>query len=129
MGVRCRKCGFIMKDGMSQCPLCYEYIHPQRVLTPTTRFERITNADELTLYVDEGSFWGGFFLVFFLGFIGMIIAAAISKRKTTLGAMVCFIIDIVVFVAAVIYSIIYWNVVYSYLQLILEYIKNFGTPA
>ena len=50
---------------------------------------------------DEGSYWAGFALGFFLGLIGLIIAIAIDKSETKRGAVTGFIISIVISVVAV----------------------------
>ena len=50
---------------------------------------------------EEGSYWAGFALGFFLGLIGLIIAIAIDKSETKRGAVTGFIISIVISVVAV----------------------------
>ena len=108
MAKRCTKCGFILKDDAVQCPLCHQYAIVQTPVVPTTRISRITNNNDVILYVDDGSFLGGFLLYFFLNFIGLIIALAINKKKTTLGAVVAFIVFAVLTLASIVAMIVFY---------------------
>lgn len=46
------------------------------------------------VYEDEGSGVVGFILVFFLSWIGLIIAIVMKKRKTTKAAIITFIVEV-----------------------------------
>ena len=77
------------------CKSCLRYIPQSSIYCPNCG--RNPNARTNSRYDthNEGSFFLGFLLSFFMGFIGLLIALCIDKRKTKNGAICVFIIHII----------------------------------
>ncbi len=119
MSYRCPKCGLYLQQGVTQCPLCHEYLQPIQPVASTADLTRISNTNGLILYQDQGSSIAGFLLVFFFGFPGLIIALAINKRRTNIGAWIGIILHTLLLIAIIVALVINWSkIVDLYMQII-----------
>ena len=119
----CPKCKstFSLREGMDKCPACLTPISDDiksefsdMESTPSKdgeasvapKFEDLSfkpiDASEQMVNVDEGSYIIGAVLGLFLNWIGLIIALVMKKKKTIRGALIAFIVNIVVSVIVVI---------------------------
>ena len=93
----CNECGKEYNDYLSSCPVCCATDYRNKIETtpmkPSTKNITVKATKE-TVY--EGTFGGGFVLVFLLGYIPLLFICAFGAQKTRNGAAAAGLIGIII---------------------------------
>ena len=116
--IRCPECRQPMSTTLDKCPHCgyelsdneMEAAIEEAIVSPVRMKEEQKKTVVYDTKEDKGSFGGGFALGFFIGLIGVIVAACVGKKDTKSGALVGFVVQ---FVGGIILTIIIYSLALS----------------
>ena len=92
----CPHCGYKLSAAEKEIALADAEINPPSIDEKPQQVIVNQTPSQTSIPEDEGSSGGGFALGFFLGLIGLIIAACVGKKNTKSGAVSGFIVQAII---------------------------------